>query len=403
VICMRKTVISSVIAIGLGTTAAAQAFVNGTGTCPLGPSDGYWEPGTKKMRILTAERFGALRPFPAINAPSLPEGEKDYAAVQAATDWGMRGWVVSSGFFNTGGSVSIVPDRNGYYGGGVPEWFDNGNELSEIWWESNPPCDNAYACTAWDHATCVGWGNNRILAADIVVSGSSHWDIIEQNSMAKCFLRTSGSMESTVMHEIGHAYGLEHESARVSVMDPNKPRVRNCSFWNGYHDAVMPDDLQGYLQHHKSYSGTRRNLSGTPWWKANGLGHLTAEPIVFSTLASPAQTVTLTYTLHSYYRHATGNYAVSYRLREDIFGAGFNPSDGRYTFDASLPYVTTVSSLSNEYSARQSINMQIIPSDLPRAGVWYHVWVQVDSGYVVAETDESDNAFPTGVIIRRLN
>jgi hypothetical protein len=409
-------IFSSVVATVLSSTLVAHAFVNGTGRC-LGSSDGYWSPGTKLMRFLDGERNGPIRPFPPINS-ELPDAEKNYFSAQLAADWGINAWRWTSGGFDTGGSTWIETNQNNNVGD-IPRWFDTGNEKSELWWDTNPivcstpldlipvpgkPAVGAYACTQYDHKDCFTWGKNEILAADIDINAAQRWDVVQQNSMLRCFTRTSGSMENTVMHEIGHAYGLSHSDDAASVMSASKPRIRNCTFFNGYHDAIMPDDLQGYLQYHKSYSGTRINLSGTPWWVNSPYGDLTSSTIMFADLNSASQSVTLRYTLHSYYRHATGRYRVRYFLGEDVLPPTFNPSTGRYTFPASLSQAdaTEVSSVSSHYSTRQSVSLQIMPSDLPRAGVWYHVWVQIDSMYEVAETDETDNAFPTAVIVRRI-
>ena len=241
-------------------------------------------------------------------------------------------------------------------------WFDNGNERNEFWWDDldngwgndgpyGCPTDSL-ACSAWDHADCFFAGKNRLLAFDTAIDAVTRWDVVSQDSMAKCFVATSANMENTVVHELGHGFGMNHHDGPVSVMN-KKPRVRNCRWAQGYRDAPMPDDVQGYLQYHKTYSGVIKNMSGTPWFRASdGFG---TKWSVATRISGPNGSLNLTfnYTLHSYYRHATGDYVVQYYAVPINQTPPFNWTTKRFTLPTPLPVMTLVSgSGTTEYSRK---------------------------------------------------
>jgi len=208
-----------------------------------------------------------------------------------------------------------------------------------------------------------------------------------------------------MLHELGHSYGLDHDESGIALMNLQKPRAKNCSAGVGYRGYPMPDDYQGYLQYHKSYSGTRYNVAGTPWYKSGGFGQLDYKtPIVSS--STPASFI-LKVTYHSFFAHKWngGNeyYAVRFWAVPDGTAPSFNRSTGLWTMPSGaqlLPYITYMT-LPGWYSHTISLVMDLYAKHLPSLGK-FRIWVYVDQSQYVPEVEEDDNVFPTNVVITRI-
>jgi hypothetical protein len=391
----RRTLLGAAVAASAAVTSLsttdATAWVNGSGTCPFGTSDAYWTAGTRAMKRCTNKSFPG---FP--NSP-LPPAERNLASAQSAMAWAHWMWY-RSGSTNMYLWLDQVNPNNCESG---DSWIDNGNEINEEWYVPNDPCDdNAMACEFTDHADCFTSGNNRTLASDIVINSANNWEIVLQNNLLRCLTVSERQLQNTAMHELGHSYGLKHHNSYPSLMNDQKPRVKNCDVAAGFHDYPMPDDFQGFLQYHKSYSGARFNLAGTPFYRAsNGRGTFDSVGKFISS-SSQYASWTVSFTYHSYFAHSGPNVPIIFRFIREGTIPTFNYSTNTWSNLGNLiSYWQVDAQVNGWFSKKVTVFMDVFHWELP-TGNW-RVWAQIDDLNNLGEVDKGDNLFPLDVFITR--
>ena len=379
--------ISVTCAISLNS-ADVRAWTNGSGICPFGSSDAYWPAGAHVMR------YCSNKTYPGLPNSTLPANERTFTQVLAA--WARAHWMWYRWY---GVSAYIWLDQDPGHSCPSGNWWDTGNERNEIWFRDRGS-GGSWATEYTDHATCFTWGNNRILASDISINHAKVWQIVEQNSIGRC-LQDATSVEDTTMHELGHSYGLKHDESRIALMNTQKPRAKNCDVASGYHGYPMPDDYQGYLQHHKNYSGTRFNVAGTPWYKENGTGHADQVTHVL-TSSAPSRTFTIKATLHSFFNHAWTGGQIAIGLRAIPVGTTptFNASTKTWSKPGVLLPPWWIFTVNSWGSVKLTDTITVNRSQLPTDGD-YRLWLHMDQDNNMSEVEEQDNLIPTGYIIRR--
>jgi len=335
--------------------------------------------------------------YPGLPNSTLPYWETTYPEVRSAMAWAHWMW------YRWGGVTAYLwLDTQGSHACSYGQWWDNGNEINEIWFRERG-ISGAAASEYTDHATCFTPGTNRTLASDISINHVTAWTIVQQNTMERCF---SGNLavEQVMVHELGHSYGLQHDESRISVMNVARPQARNCDVASGYHAYPMPDDYQGYLQYHKNYSGTRFNVAGTPWYKKGGVGKIdqTNTPLKVSSLTAELQ---MDYTIHSYFAHAWGGGTAQYGITFRAIPVNTTPVFDHSNLTWSKPGVLIpdyiLATLPGWHSKYMSHTVTVTRNLLPTARK-YRIWVYMDSASQVAEVEEADNLFPTQYTLERI-
>lgn len=374
---------------------SAEAWVIRKRSCFLYTSEARWTPGAKADYFLC----GTI-PAPIYSTDSARTSNDAREAVLSAF------WMWTQ--HHTTSAWLWVPQTMCSNGGS--SWF-GGNALNETWFETTSTVtarcgggEAAIGCALPEVNWCGNFGGpSDIRTADISLSWNYRWSVVQQNSVTEC-LKSGVSLQNTALHEIGHAYGLLHDEAYISVMnDETLEFPRNCHIGQGFSDFPFPDEYNGYLKHHKGYSGERYNLTGTAWYR-NDYNQNTVDRQTLL-LGNGQISLNFTFTYSQYFPHTPPGY----HMRFWFFPEGTMPTFSGYatnTWNTTggirspwSTYVTNHGAVAARYTFSSS--RPLYGSDLPNPGT-YRVWVQMDSTGLVDETDEGDNFFPLDIIINRI-
>lgn len=285
-------------------------------------------------------------------------------------------------------------------------WFDNGNEHDNVWWESSSfvqsECSSGdIGCNAQDHVDCFFWGvDTRIIAADIVASFQASYRIVNQDSLEEC-LSTSGTNNHELLwlHEIGHSYGLAHENSpsTVSVMKKNNHNFRNCHVAQSYSHYPHPDDIDGLMEWHHGYSGTKRNLAGSAWYRFSGSDAIDE----FGYSVNQYQTFTYAFNVsaHAYYTPPSSVVVRAYAVPDGVVPT-FNWSTKQWNLTDFTVIGQTVWNPSSFPETKTVFMTNTVDGSILPIGL-HRVWIAVDPYYSHTETDEGDNVFPTRVTVNK--
>lgn len=322
--------------------------------------------------------------------------------------WAGASWmIVREGVWNK--TMNFSSGCTGAWSGG--SWFDNGNELSSGWYETGATvtarCAQgpAVGCTALDHVAL----SSDIIAADITISRDNNWGVINQDS-AITYLESNlpitacQSFENTWLHELGHAYGLDHTSAQISTMGNGSFCTKNINIPQAYNDQYWPlDNAQMRpLYEIAAGSSTRRNFSVSAFRRLPLVdGDFIDQPgAVFLTTGTPTRSLTVNYSLNRYFAASTGSVRVQFRFVKDGFEPIFDWGTLSWVWPAEtstdLTDVQTSASGTVDTATTRTFTFNVTRADLPAAtGTWYRLWMRVDDTSAWVETDEGDNVVPT--------
>lgn len=340
--------------------------------------------------------------FPGLTSATDPNANT-FAAARGGMLSGHWMWVREG----TSDASLFVDTGAGCGNGSGFSWFDNANEKNNVWWESTATvqsvsgCGTAIGCTSNDEALCIPLFNEstHIIAADIVVSNQPAYTVVNQDTLVDCF-RPGMSHETLWLHEIGHAYGLDHDNATVAVMKSSVVEMRNCHVAQGFHNYPFPDDMAGLMKHHKGFSGTKRNLAGTPWFRGSDGVDKTDVRSPVNVSSTQTKDVFVTVSLEAFY--ATTTMTAQLWLVPVNETPTFNFSTKTWHFGSK-----GVKTGWFEQSGF-TVTTQRVTLEAPVSGSWlwanttYRVWVEVDASKATVETDEGDNVFPTSAMVVRI-
>lgn len=289
-------------------------------------------------------------------------------------------------------------------------WFDGTEQSSNGWYETNATIANW--CSTGD-VGCTGYdwefpGYSLILAADTTVSRDEGWGVINQDTVGD-YLENEAfsnceSFENTWLHELGHAYGLDHTSAQISTMGNGSFCTKNINIPQTYNDQFWPLDNAQMRSRYEIAAGssTRRNFSVSAFRRdAFGTDSIDAPSARFLTTGAPSTTFTsVQYSLNRYFAASTGSVRVQFRFVPDGVTPTFNWSTLTWPWPSGTSTDTTdvhtSASGTVDTAVTRSLNITVTRGDLPGAtGTWYRMWMLVDDTSAWSETEEGDNMVPT--------
>lgn len=283
-------------------------------------------------------------------------------------------------------------------------WFDGSEEVFESWYENRSVvqslCDNpnAIACTDFDFAfPSFYW----VIAADTVLANNfSFWNTVNQDTIDDYLEVQVDSIEQTWLHEIGHQYGLTHTSSVMSTMERQSGFHRNMNLTQANNESPWPADMQ-QMRTRYELPGTHVNLSASAWSRdPSTTNEGRDEPATAFVTSAGSITVTVHYSLEKFFDGTIPSVAVKFFVVPINANPTFSWSTLHWTFPAGGPtWAIDTSPTIGESTIRRTFSFAVAGSTL-NVGT-HRVWIMVDPGYGWAETDEGDNAIPTGILIQR--
>lgn len=342
--------------------------------------------------------------FTSTRDPWSPGYTSQHAQVKGA--WAGAEWMIlREGVWNK--TMNFSSGCTGAWNGG--NWWDNGNELSSGWYETTATvtarCGTpGIGCTALDH---VFLGSD-IIAADITVSRDNDWGVLNQDSVASYLdINPSGtcqSFENVFLHELGHAYGLDHTNAQINTMGTSSVNIcsKNINIPQTYNDQFWPlDNAQMRpLYEIAAGSSTRRNFSVSAYRRVGSLDGIDQPAPAFLTTSAPTTSLTVNYSLNRYFAASTGSVRVQFRFVKDGFEPTFDWGTLSWVWPAEtstdVTDVDTAGTGTVDTATKRTFIFSVTRADLPAAtGTWYRLWMRVDDTGAFSETDEGDNMVPT--------
>lgn len=231
----------------------------------------------------------------------------------------------------------------------------------------------------------------RVLVRTQDAQFTSGYSFGAQNSLAAC-LSSGLSVEFIWSHEVGHAYGLDHNDAWQTLMNTFSQGQHHCNVGAGFHQQPFSDETQ-FMEtvYRRTDFGTRYNISGTPmFW--NGTIYTAASALLSVCRQSGSVSVTPTFTYMNHYDALPSSPKYRVALTSASLTAPPTASDIIWV---SAPYTipATAAGATYNYSYSFSIPGYAVPTTGAR------VWLQLDPNQLITETDEGDNLVPTNILI----
>lgn len=286
-------------------------------------------------------------------------------------------------------------------------WFRNGGRTSgnldsRFWYENRAVTTSTCGASAWG---CTGPRYHcgvqlEMRSADILINHELQWPVALIDDVQECVDVTDRAFPTTVLHEIGHGFMLDHPAYPMSLMYTEGRRVLPCKYGARITSFPTPDDMNGAL----STNGTnpsRPNFSGTAQYIGNS-GNVEVDMLYAPEyLSTTIDSTEVTYTLFNYFRGGhvveVAGYLIPTTTRPMGGATGMSiPSTAVFAGE------DTILGSSNDGSWDMKVSTLFFwGSDNLQNQVEYRLWIILDPNNLITETDEGDNAIATNVLVSR--
>lgn len=201
--------------------------------------------------------------------------------------------------------------------------------------------------------------------------------------------------EDTFMHEVGHAYGLEHDDTYAHLMH-STGQTHMCNIGAYKHGQPHADDMAGTVALYGRNTNNVKNLSGMAFFTSGGVEQLTN---LYLPTYCGSPTIQVDFTIMNYYA-ALADY--SFLVRPALLvETNHNPTAGAAIWTGSNYAVNPSSNPAPHNTTRHHTLNFVVPSSVMSHNTPYRLWLQVDPGGAHTETDEGDNWIPLEVVFIR--
>lgn len=361
---------------------------------------------------LCANTFVAFPPAVAINDPFSPTFASQYLQARDAQANAYWMWLREGGL-----SPVWQWSTACYFNPGTPggDWFNDGDEVNNNWYETQTVMNDISLYCATGSIGCTGidwawWGWSEIVSADIAISNTFTWNIVNQDTLRECLIPGS-SVENTWLHELGHAYGIAHNDAVHATMN-RQAAPTNCNMTQNYNDQPWPDDMAAMQYKYGTITG-RHNLAASAWFGSaisptitgsykTGIGsNFDGLPL---SVTNPTWIGSVSYTIEKYWDGTTPS-AVFTRFVLVPIGTLpiFNWTSHTWSYPAGSSTRWMLDPASGALPEGNTQRTMALTFRLSDVGVGtYRLFVEVDPSHLITETDEGDNVIPLNVVIRRI-
>jgi hypothetical protein len=370
------------------TAGSAEAYTwqNPTFTCTGVPSwTGSNPPTNHPMR------------YPCYNQSSVP----NFSSFQDATAWAYWMWV-RDGQSTAQLYLDLSSCDNRFSGSSNGAWFQWYDTNADVWYDTSTNVSElsgntigytkyTYTPAPWVCPLVPGYPQ-LISEMDIAIRTDWNWSgRFAVNTINDC-LTLAIYVEQLALHEVGHAYGMNHFDAWMATMNTFLDGSHHCNVGSGFHTEPYADDSQAMMSRYRKNAGTVRNLSAIPFAPdMNGVTNL--DPL--NIMGNVCSTVTVQQKL-SYFNHYDA--VTSFPMRFELYPSSVtNPIGVTPTFAGTTSYWS-----GGQAGATYGVNMSVqVPHTALTPGVQYRVWIRVDPHNTYVESDEGDNFVPFRTFLTR--
>jgi hypothetical protein len=291
-------------------------------------------------------------------------------------------------------------------------WTDGSSPSFEYWYE--PESTVAGVCGIPAANGCATYPIPSITWGNFTIANDVGYHVVNQDTIHD-YLRPipeCRNMETVLLHEIGHLYGLDHTSSTINVMHEYAGMCnKNYHLGSGRNNFFWPNDNSQMRARYESGSPSgRRNFTASTFYIDAGGSFNRDTPVLVQISASnPNAVIPVKYSFERFFAASGGAIIVQFRWVPGTNSPTYNSTTKTYTWPANTSTYTTrlhttPSGAVVDNTTLQMTNVNVTRAELPVAsGTLYRLWMHVDFSSISTETDEGDNMIPTGYTVVRID
>lgn len=287
-------------------------------------------------------------------------------------------------------------------------WFNDSVAPSfEHWYE---PMSTLSGYCGTPVAGCTTTNTPNISFASVGVANDFGYGVVNQDTRYDYLSDGVGcaSFENLWLHELGHAYGLEHDDATIGIMNGSVACNKNFHKGLGRSSFYWPaDNAQMRSRYEIPPPGSRRNYSASAFYRSGSTIYFDAPSTVHLSSGYTSHVFAMSYSFERFFANSGSNVIVQMRWVPDLTEPTYNSSTKTYTWPTFTSTNTfrldAPSTGTADTTVHRQWNLTVTRAEIPATGVIYRLWMHVDFANTAVETDEGDNMIPTGYTVLRTN